>query len=82
MKISNILPKNKDLSGINFLDSIDKLAFTHKTGEMLIYLQKGIIEIDLEELKINSMRIIHHMNHTAVYILRSELESLGYKLAK
>ena len=81
MKLSRILPANKDLSGINFLN-IDKLAFTHKTGEMLIYLQKGIIEIDLEEFKVNSMRTVHHMNHTAIYILRSELQALGYKLNK
>lgn len=82
MKISNILPSNKDLSGVNFLDSIEKLPFTHKTGEMLIFLQKGTIEIELETIQIDSLRVFHHENHTAVYILRSELEALGYKLAK
>ena len=38
MKISELLPEDKDLSNINILDSLDKLPFTNRTGEILISL--------------------------------------------
>ena len=81
MKISELLPEDKDLSNINILDSLDKLPFTNRTGEILISLILGNHKIENDLLSSSKPRIIFHLGYTAVYVLKSELKQLDYKLA-